>query len=59
MEPSLISVNDASVALGVSVRTIWRMIAAGELSKTKVRSRSLIPLMDVKAIAAGKKNESK
>ena len=44
MEPSennlqrcAISVKDAAVMLGVSPRTIWRMIADGQLTAVRVR----------------------
>jgi excisionase family DNA binding protein len=42
MRKKTITVPDAADYSGFSQRTIWRMIAAGELRATKVRSRTLV-----------------
>ncbi|WP_082457054.1 helix-turn-helix domain-containing protein [Sphingomonas sp. Leaf23] len=46
-------VNDAAHVLGISRRTIYRLIGSGKLRATKVGSATLIPADDVRALAGG------
>lgn len=54
MNDRLVSIREAASRLGVSVRTVWRMIADGQLPKpTKVRARSMVPERHLDAIVGG------
>lgn len=43
----LVTMSQAAELLSVSRRTIERMIASGQLAKTKVRGRSMIALQEL------------
>lgn len=43
---------DAAENLGVSQRTIWRLIGSGEIGTFKLGSRTLIPADDLRALIA-------
>ena len=45
-------VNDAANALGISRRTIYRLIDGGKLRSTKIGRATLIPAGDVHALIA-------
>jgi excisionase family DNA binding protein len=48
-EPALYSKQQASVFLGVSVRTIEALLEAKELVRRKVGTRTLIPVTSLRA----------
>lgn len=45
------SVTDASDFLGISTRTLWRMIDAKEVRVTRIARRVLIPDAEVRRLA--------
>ncbi len=47
-EPITVTPAEASRLSGLSLRTIWRMIAAGELETVRVRNRRLISFESLK-----------
>lgn len=51
--PLAYRVNDAASALGISRRTVYRLIDSGKLRATKAGSITLIPAADVLAVVAG------
>ena len=51
---ALVKVTDAARMLGVSSRTIWRMIADGQLSVCRVRSCTRLSLAQVSGYFQGK-----
>lgn len=57
IEPVLVGVEDAGRMLGVSAKTIRRMIAAGELASVLVGGRRLLGVTDLAAWAAGLERE--
>jgi hypothetical protein len=44
---NLVRVKDVAAILGVSQRTVWRMIAGGQLRRGHVRGCTCIPLAEV------------
>ena len=42
--PLLVSLHDAATLLGVSVRTVQRLVYAGFLSSVKIRKRRLVKM---------------
>lgn len=46
-------INDAASALGISRRTVYRLIEGGTLRATKVGRATLIPAADVHAVVLG------
>jgi len=53
-----VCVKKAATILGVSTRTIWRMIAAGELSAIRIRGCTRLLLAQVLGYLQGKGNAS-
>lgn len=53
LQRALLSVPEAARTLGVSLRTMWRLIAAGEIRAVRLRGRTLIPVSELGRIAAG------
>ncbi|WP_346896219.1 helix-turn-helix domain-containing protein [uncultured Roseibium sp.] len=49
----LYSVKEASIALGVSVSSVWRLLADGKLIRKKIRGRTVIPAASLRAFADG------
>ncbi len=55
MKNRLIPIKEVAARLGVSVRTVWRMIADGQLPQpVKVRARTMVAEQHVEAIIGGK-----
>jgi excisionase family DNA binding protein len=48
----LLPVRDAAAALGVSIRTVWRLIDAKHLHTTKIGGRTLVTMASVRHVAA-------
>lgn len=48
--PVSYNINDAAAALGLSRRTIYNLIDAGQIRKVKIGRRSLIPATDILAL---------
>jgi excisionase family DNA binding protein len=48
-EPALYSQEQAAIFLGVSVRTIKNLLAAKQLVKRKIGTRTLIPVTSLRA----------
>ncbi len=51
-EPALYSKEQAAIFLGVSVRTVNNLLAAKQLVRRKVGSRTLIPVSSLRAFVA-------
>ncbi|MBU6402137.1 MAG: helix-turn-helix domain-containing protein [Verrucomicrobia bacterium] len=47
----LIRIKRAAEILGVSVRTVWRLIAEGQLTRRRVRGCTRVPLSEVLRLA--------
>jgi excisionase family DNA binding protein len=52
----LLKINEAATRLGVSPRTVERMLTAGELHRIKVRSATRIDERELEAFVAAQKN---
>jgi len=48
------STPDAANLLGVSIQTVYRMLAAGELRTIKIRGRRLVPASELQRIVSQK-----
>lgn len=48
-EKWLLGVHETAQLLGISRETVFRLLASGELRRTRVRGRTLIPRADVAA----------
>lgn len=57
VEPVLVGVEDAGRVLGLSGKTVRRMIASGELASVLVGGRRLLAVDDLRAWAAGLERE--
>jgi excisionase family DNA binding protein len=57
VEPLLVDVETAGVLLGVSARTIERMVADGELTPLKIGSRTLIARRDLERLIEERKRQ--
>jgi excisionase family DNA binding protein len=55
----LLSVAQAAELLGVSKRTVYLLLASGELIRKKVRRRTMIHRDDVLRFAADRRTESR
>jgi excisionase family DNA binding protein len=54
----LLSVKDTAQMLGVSGRTVWRMIADGQLTPVRIRRCTRLFFADVVRLLKGGNNES-
>jgi excisionase family DNA binding protein len=52
IEPELISQTIAAGRLGVSLSTVKRMVADGELKTIKIRGRTMIPMTEIGRLVA-------
>lgn len=52
------SVSDGARYLGVSEPTVWRMLRSGELTRIRVRGRTLIRYSDMDALLNGGSGEA-
>ena len=53
MNPEFVTLDTAAELLAISKRTLYRMVAEGELPKwKKIRGRSVMRLADIKAYSA-------
>lgn len=52
---SMVRVSQAAALLGVSSRTIWRMIAEGQLMAVRFRRCTRLPLAQLYALQSGGK----
>jgi excisionase family DNA binding protein len=52
---SLVKVQDVSQFLGVSPRTVWRMIAEGQLQAVRIRRCTRVSRREVEALSNGDK----
>ncbi|MEE4154363.1 MAG: helix-turn-helix domain-containing protein [Erythrobacter sp.] len=48
--PVAYNINDAAAALGLSRRSIYNLIDAGQIRKVKIGRRSVIPATDILAL---------
>jgi excisionase family DNA binding protein len=53
LEPISISPKQAAALLGVSIRTIWREIAAGRIVARRLRGRVLVDRASLEAYFSG------
>ncbi len=51
MEPLLVSVRDSATLLGVSLRTVQRLIEQGVLESVKIRKRRMVKMTTLIEIA--------
>lgn len=56
---SAVSVNEAADALGVSARTVWRMISGGQLQVVRIRRCTRIPRKLIEELLNGETNEGR
>lgn len=47
--PLFVSIRDAAVLLGVSESTVWRMLADGQITATRIRGNRRIRVADLQA----------
>lgn len=49
-------VSESATALGVSVGTLWRMIAAGHIRAVRISGRTLIPTSEIERLVDPDRN---
>lgn len=52
--PMLVSAPEAAAALGISERTVWALVAAGELASVRIGRRRLFPQVALAAFVAAR-----
>ena len=52
VEPILVTVRAAAGALGISDRTLWRLVLEGHLPSVKILGRRMVSVDDLKAYVA-------
>jgi len=58
-EERLICVKEAARELSVSVRTVWRMLADGQLRRVTIRGCTRLLISDVRALSGEKNTETR
>lgn len=53
----LVRIPEAAAMLSVCVRTVWRMIAEGQLTPVRVRRCTRVPLAEILSILKGGRKE--